>query len=138
VAIAELISRATLACFLGAASAAGQAYPTKPAPTPDSLAGITRRGVALAQYDFVAWHATDAVMALHPSTDEITGYIARRVDSTWAVAFGRLSAAQDSFLVAYEARQVVAKPDSFVVARHPRTPTYFTCSCERPACPSTS
>jgi hypothetical protein len=88
------------------------------APTPDSLAAITRRGRLLARYDFVAWHATDAVVALRPAAGEVRGYIARDTDSGWVAVFGRLSEDSATFLIAYEARQTAARPDSFAVTRH--------------------
>jgi hypothetical protein len=85
-------------------------------PAADSLRGITTRGIALARYDASAWHASDAVMALHPSEGEIRGYVALETAAGWIVAFGRLTPARDTFLVAYEAQQVsAALPDSFVV-----------------------
>jgi hypothetical protein len=119
--IAASFARAALVLLVGVAPALAQTpNPTAPAkalPTPDSLAGITRRGVALAQYDVVAWRATDAVMALHPAEGELNAYVARRIDSTWSVAFGHLSAAKDTFWVAFEARQLATKRDSFVVSR---------------------
>lgn len=87
-------------------------------PTPDSLAGITARGRALARYDYAAWHATDALMPLHPSTEEIRGYVARETSAGWTVAFGRLSDDSSAYLVAYELRQVGPRPDSFAVVHH--------------------
>ena len=89
-----------------------------PRPTPDSLAGITTRGRALARYDFAAWHATDALMPLHPSTAEILGYVARETSAGWTVGFGRLSDDSSAYLVAYELRQVGQRPDSFTVVHH--------------------
>jgi len=92
------------------------AQTAKPFPTADSLKAITERGIALARYDAAAWRASDALMALHPSADEIGGgYVALPTKDGWIVAFGRFSAARDTFLVAYEGRQVAAHPDSFVV-----------------------
>jgi len=72
-------------------------------PTPAQLADITARGRALAAYDSAAWHGTDAVAALKPATESIRRYIARPTPAGWVVAFGRLTAARDTFLVAYEA-----------------------------------
>lgn len=91
---------------LGAQDSVGSVRP----PTAEDLQSITDRGRRLAQYDRVAWHATDAVLALRPPAGRVTHYIARHVDSAWVVAFGRLTAARDSFLVAYEAR--LARGDS--------------------------
>jgi hypothetical protein len=111
------LPRVTLALVIGVASASAQAPLLKSPPTVDSLAAITRRGVALAQYDVVAWHASDAVMALRPGDDEFDAYIARRVDSTWSVVFGHLSSTKDAFWLVYEATQDAARPDSFTVRR---------------------
>lgn len=73
-------------------------------PASDSeLAGISARGRRLAQYDWVAWHASDAVMALRPDTARMGLFIPRRTAEGWRVAFGRLTAARDTFLVGYEA-----------------------------------
>ena len=73
------------------------------APSQSELADITARGRALAEYDFASWHGTDAVFSLKPSAGSITRYIARPTEKGWRVAFGRLTAARDTFLVAYEA-----------------------------------
>jgi hypothetical protein len=78
-------------------------------PSEAELAAITARGVLLAEYDTAAWQATDAVQAAHPVEGRVGRYIARKTDAGWAVDFGRLSQAQDKFLVAYEAVQVSAK-----------------------------
>ncbi len=87
-------------------------------PTPDSLAAITDRGRRLARSDLAAWHATDAVLALKPSPGEVRGYVALREGATWLVEFGRMSEDSSAFLVAYDARQTDARPDSFLVTRH--------------------
>lgn len=87
-------------------------------PTPDSLAAISERGIMLARYDYAAWHATDAVVALNPGPEEIRGYIALQHGGSWVVNFGRMSDDNQFFLVAYEARQNTARPDSFSVVHH--------------------
>lgn len=69
------------------------------------LAAITARGRMLAEYDNASWHDTDTVKALKPAEGVVERYIARKTDSGWIVAFGRLSETKDSFLVAYEAIQ---------------------------------
>jgi hypothetical protein len=66
---------------------------------------ITARGRALYEYDQAAWHATDAVQAINPSTQALGRYIARKSDTGWKVAFGRLNDTRDKFIVAYEATQ---------------------------------
>lgn len=75
-------------------------------PSPAELAAISERGRLLAQYDWVAWHGTDAVMAAHPRADPAGRYIARKTDAGWVVDFGRLSATGDAFLVVDEATQM--------------------------------
>jgi hypothetical protein len=72
-------------------------------PTDAQLADITARGRALAAYDFAAWHGSDAIGPLKPAPGTVTRYIARQTPKGWTVAFGRLTAARDTFLVAHEA-----------------------------------
>jgi hypothetical protein len=88
----------------------------KSPPTSDSLAAITQRGRLLWEYDYVAWHATDSVVARHPAPGSFDVYVARR-DATerWTVAFGRLNAARDTLLIAYEVRQKLTDPNNFDV-----------------------
>ena len=73
----------------------------KPADAAE-LAAITSRGQALAAYDQVAWHATDAVLAIPGAKDNIKMYIGRQTGKGWVVAFGKLNEAKDVFLLAYE------------------------------------
>lgn len=94
-----------------------QAPPLAP-PTADSLAAISSRGRLLARYDFVAWHASDAVLALRPAPEEVRDYVAWRTDSGWVAVFGRLDEDSTAFLVAYEARPSPVRPDSFVVKHY--------------------
>ena len=53
-----------------------------PISAPDAneadLAAISERGILLAGYDKAAWHATDAVMALHLPEGTVSRYIARK------------------------------------------------------------
>lgn len=72
-------------------------------PTVAQLAEITARGRKLAAYDSAAWHGTDAVAALKPANGSIARYIARPTPTGWVVAFGRLTAERDTFLISYEA-----------------------------------
>ena len=70
------------------------------------LDAITARGRLLAEYDRAAWHATDAVLALHPDQRAVRGYLARRrADGLWEVVFGRLDATTNAFVIAYRAVQ---------------------------------
>src|SRR3954452_4115230 len=72
-------------------------------PSEAQLADITARGRALAAYDSAAWHGSDAVTALKPSPGSVRRYLARQTAQGWVVAFGRLTARRDTFLIAYEA-----------------------------------
>lgn len=82
------------------------AFAGKKCPLPDAeSAAISARGQMLEQYDQAGWHSTDAVLATKPEQGSVTRYIAKKTDSGWVVAFGRLDNAQDKFLVVYEATQ---------------------------------
>jgi hypothetical protein len=89
-------------------------------PTDSQLADITARGRALAGYDFAAWHGTDAVAALKPAEGTLARYIARPTPQGWVVAFGRQTAARDTFLVVYEAvrTQMSGQFEGFTVVSH--------------------
>ena len=86
-------------------------------PTKAELAQITERGRQLAGYDTAAWYASDAVVATNPEEGSVVRYIARKNGDAWTVAFGRLSAGRDKFLVAYEAIQG-ASAKEFSVKQH--------------------
>jgi len=66
------------------------------------LAAIAERGKAIAAYDAAAWHATDAVQALHPKTGLAQMYIGQQTSAGWVIAFGRLNETKDKFLLAFE------------------------------------
>lgn len=70
----------------------------------EELRSISRRGQLLAQYDRISWLATDALVATHPDSQRLGTYIPRRSGDDWVVVFGRLNAARDTLLIAYEAR----------------------------------
>jgi hypothetical protein len=73
------------------------------------LDAIAARGRLLAEYDRASWHATDALLALHPDQSAVRGYLARRrADGLWEVVFGRLDAATKAFIVGYRAVQQAA------------------------------
>jgi len=74
--------------------------PVSPAPSADSLIGITRRGSALAEYDRVANLASDALLASYVADTGVRQFIARRTVNGWEVAAGELSADHSSFLIA--------------------------------------
>jgi hypothetical protein len=95
-------------------------------PTKAELSAITARGRMLAEYDQAAWHSTDAVVAMKPAEGSVERYIAKKNGDRWIVAYGRLSAGRDKFLVAYEATQG-ANPSQFTVKAFdpPREDTGF-------------
>ena len=70
-----------------------------PPPSSDSLAAISRRGRALAEYDAAAWLGSDAMTSLSVAEDGIRRFIVRRTDRGFEVAVGRLSAKSDAFYV---------------------------------------
>jgi hypothetical protein len=76
-----------------------------PKPSAEVLAAITRRGVALAEYDTAASHASDAVEASHPPEGSVRRYVARKTDQGWVVDFGKLSEDGSAFDVSREAIQ---------------------------------
>ena len=77
---------------------------------------VTARGRALYEYDQAAWHASDAVQALHPDEKSVGRYIAHKSAAGWTVAFGHLSDKRDAFLIAYEAIQG-SNPKEFTARR---------------------
>jgi hypothetical protein len=121
--IALSISRADARAQASVAVPAGK----KPAPTADSLAAITIRGRLLAEYDYAAWIASDSLVARRPDMSVARSYVARRVGDRWTVAFGRMSATQDTFHVAYEVRQRSSDPQRFDIeaVTPPRPDTGF-------------
>jgi hypothetical protein len=74
----------------------------KPADAAE-LDAIAKRGRAIAAYDAAAWHATDAVEALHPPDNAVHMFLGRLTADGWVMGFGRLNEAKDRFLLAYEA-----------------------------------
>jgi hypothetical protein len=77
----------------------------KKPPSAEQLKAITARGRLLAEHDQAAWHASDAVQKLGIKEGSVEGYIARKTDKGWVVAFGRLKGKEGPFLIAYEATQ---------------------------------
>lgn len=110
---------------------AGLDEPQEP-PSKEELATITRRGRDLAGYDAAAWHASDAIQAKNPKSGSISGYIARKTDRGWVVAFGRLDEDRAKYLIAYEARPG-AQPDDYEVEAFdpPKEDTRFCRSAAR-------
>lgn len=87
---------------------------TEPASAAE-LAAITERGRLLAEYDQAAWHSTDAVVALKPKAGVVTGYIARKDGDKWTVVYGRLSEDKKTYVIAYEATQMLSPKEFKVV-----------------------
>lgn len=73
----------------------------------------------LEAYDQAAWHATDAVRAAKPARGSVTRYIAQKTDTGWTVAFGKLNASRDRFLIAYLATQDQAPTDFSIKQNDP-------------------
>jgi hypothetical protein len=88
----------------------------KKKPADPIMPDVTARGLALYEYDQAAWHATDALQAIHPDSQVLGRYIAHKSGAVWEVAFGRLNQARDTFLVAYRATQG-ASTQEFTVAK---------------------
>ena len=78
-------------------------------PSAAELAAISERGLLLAQYDWVAWHSSDAVKVAHPNADASGRYIAHKTKTGWVVDFGQLDPSGNAFLIADEAVQMGAK-----------------------------
>jgi len=51
----------------------------KPEPAP-IMPDVTARGRALYEYDQAAWHATDAVQAMHPQDQSVGRYFGLKSD----------------------------------------------------------
>ncbi len=87
------------------------------APVKAELSAITTRGRLLAEYDAAAWHGSDALMETQPDQALIGQYIARKTPQGWTLGFGKFEAAQNKFLLAYEAVQGAAK-DKYTITKH--------------------
>jgi hypothetical protein len=86
--------------------ALASAAPLAAQPSHARLDSITARGRAIAAYDAAAWRGTDAVRALRPIEDgRLATYVAVPTTDGWLVSFGRLDAARDAFVIAYQARE---------------------------------
>jgi hypothetical protein len=103
----------TTAVVVMLATYADPKAPKQP-PSKAELAAITQRGRDLAGYDAAAWHASDAVRIKYPKLEGVSGYIARKTERGWVVAFGRLDESNSKYLIAYEATQT-DRPDIYEV-----------------------
>ena len=81
------------------------------------LAAITARGRSIAEYDVAAWHATDAIQDLKPEQGSTRYYIAKKGESGWVVAFGRLNETREKFLTVYQATQGT-RPEFFSTRKY--------------------
>src|SRR5215472_17507054 len=81
------------------------------------LKEITDRGRMLFEYDTAAWYSTDAVQELAPPAGSVTGYVGKKTNKGWMVAYGRFNTTHDKFLIPYEAVQG-ASPKEFHVIKH--------------------
>ena len=95
-------------------------------PMKAELAAITARGRDLAGYDQAAWHASDALKTAELKEGAITGYLARKTDKGWVVAFGRLDKSREKYLIAFEASQG-KNPETFTITEFdpPKVDTAF-------------
>jgi hypothetical protein len=121
-----LQARSSIVVIIFVMSASSIFSKNTPKISPEELPQITERGRALYAYDQAAWHATDAVVATHPTNGEDGRYIARKTDNGWIVAFGHLTEAHDAFLIAHLATQGKT-PQEFSVEHFttPKTDTGF-------------
>ena len=80
---------------------------------PDTLLrNIEARGRALAAYDQVAWHGSDAILPLNPDAELITHYVAHLGnEGRWSLVLGRFNADTSAFLIAYEAHAEQGAPE---------------------------
>jgi hypothetical protein len=86
-------------------------------PTAEDLKEIAARGQDLAEYDQAAWHAGDAVEAVHPDRAVAQRYVARKTPSGWIVAWGHFDEAHAHYLITYEAKQK-ANPTEYTAIKH--------------------
>lgn len=97
----RLFTVSLLVLLVISVSLAGQ---KKSQPDP-VMPDVTARGRALYEYDQAAWHATDAVQALHPPNQSVGRYLALKSEKGWTVVFGHLNDQRDRFVISYEATQ---------------------------------
>jgi hypothetical protein len=82
-----------------------------------TLAGITKRGRALYDYDQAAALGTDAIFSLKPkpSTEGLTHYVCVHTPKGWRFVFPKWNAAHDHVVIAYEA--VETAPGKFTARK---------------------
>lgn len=111
--IAAVMGGAMLAVTVSLAGVQG-ALP----PTAEELALISERGKVLYEYDQAAWHAADAVQTANPKAVDGQRSIARKVNGTWTVVFGKLNEDRSRFGITYEANEQATLRD-FAVSKQP-------------------
>jgi hypothetical protein len=128
----ELTMLASVVALVLVASAPEDPPAREGPPTQKELAAITERGRDLAGYDAACWHASDAVQAKGPRPGSVVRYIGRKTPKGWVVAFGKLDARRDKFLVAYEATEA-DRPDRFEIEAFdpPKEDTGFSLAAAR-------
>ena len=103
-------------CLLSPEALAQDPQTTK--PTRVLLDSITERGRRLAEYDWAAWHGTDAVLSEVSAPREIRHYVAEKRGEAWVVSFGYLTESRDTFLVLYQALEDSTQPHGFRAQVH--------------------
>ncbi len=104
----------TVACLL--ISQSGRAKDKEKPPTSEELAAISARGKLLAQYDQIAWHATDKLLEQHVAEGLVRGYIVEFKEKDWVIAFGRLTEDRTGLIVEFQA---TTSPDLSVKPQPP-------------------
>src|ERR1700740_1519097 len=122
-----MLASGVLLCVVLQGGVPSSAEPRQTVPSDSLLAGVSNRGRQLAAYDAVAWHGTDALLALSPKQATFDTYLAQQTPEGWTLSFGRLNSSRDTFSIAYQAVQVVAHTDSFAARAldPPRPSTAF-------------
>ncbi|MEP6780522.1 MAG: hypothetical protein ABJC26_11580 [Gemmatimonadaceae bacterium] len=101
--IAEAQTQANKQTTLKPPAKAATKSPSKSLPADSVLLAIIKRGRAINDYDFAAWHGSDALATTKVNPNQITHYIAKKTATGWLVGFGHLNATRDAFLLMAEA-----------------------------------
>lgn len=104
--------------FLLVAAESSAQEPRTAEPNQAILDSITERGRRLAEYDWAAWHATDALLEAIPDPSGVARYVAVQHGDVWEVSFGRLTERRDTFLVTYQAHEAPEQTHGFAVEVH--------------------
>jgi hypothetical protein len=100
---AALPALSVLALLLATPAAAQvrQASSGRVGPPDSLLAQITARGRVIAGYEQAVWRSSTKLLASRPAPKLVQHHVAFLTDSGWTVAFGRLSAARDTFYISH-------------------------------------